>query len=116
MRLSKFAVVATLLLIFIQPVGAQDIEYLSTQPWDHSPITVFINEVNIPEHYSPTYREQVEIALEYWEQGGNRKLSYTPEFQIVDDRNADINIKWIKTLRKLKEHLKELPDTLHPYL
>ena len=102
MRLSKFAIVATLLLLFTQPVVAQDIEYLSTQPWDHSPITVFVDEVDIPEHYSPTYRDQVEIALEYWENGGNGKLSYTPVFQIVDDRNADINIKWIENLEKLE--------------
>lgn len=102
MRISNFVILATILLIFLQPAASQDIEYLSKQPWDHSPITVFIDEINVPEHYSPTYREQVDIALEYWEQGGNGKLFYTPVFEVVDDQNADIYIRWIENLEEVE--------------
>ncbi|MDK2892958.1 MAG: hypothetical protein PWQ49_1350 [Methanohalophilus sp.] len=102
MHISKTVILIAILIVFLQPAAAQDIEYLSKQPWDHNPITVFIDEANVPEHYSPTYREQVEIALEYWEQGGNGKLFYTPVFQIVDDRNADIYIRWIENLEGME--------------
>ncbi|MEZ5335750.1 MAG: hypothetical protein R2741_11180 [Methanolobus sp.] len=36
---------------------------INPEPWDHSPITVYIDNETVPEHYSPTYREDVENAL-----------------------------------------------------
>ncbi|MBP2030636.1 putative Zn-dependent protease [Methanohalophilus levihalophilus] len=102
MRISKYVILIAVLILFLQPATAQDIEYISTQPWDHSPITVFIDEVNVPERYSPTYKEQVDIALEYWERGGNGKLFYTPVFEVVDDPDADIYIRWIENLEEVE--------------
>lgn len=91
-------------LVAVQGVYAQeDSEYpvLSSTPWDHSPVTVYIDEVNVPEHYSPTYSEQVKMAMEYWENGGNGHLGYDPEFKLVDaESDADIYIMWVENLEK----------------
>ncbi|WP_340820143.1 matrixin family metalloprotease [Methanolobus sp. WCC4] len=70
------------------------------EPWDHSPITVYIDERDVPEHYSPSYREDVEKALEYWDSGGNGQLTYEADFEIVDVDNADILIMWVDNLEK----------------
>jgi len=69
-------------------------------PWDHSPITVYIDNKNVPPHYSPTYYIQVQKALNYWAEGGNGKLEYTPVFEIVDSEKADIRIRWVENLQK----------------
>lgn len=74
---------------------------LNSMPWNHSPITVYIDNISVPEHYSPTYRKQVEIAMEYWENGGNGHLMYKPEFQLVDTKSeADIYLMWVENLEK----------------
>ena len=54
----------------------------------------------MPPHYSPTYYTQVQKALNYWEEGGNGKLEYTPVFEIVDSEKADIRIRWVENLQK----------------
>lgn len=69
-------------------------------PWDHSPITVYIDNKSVPPHYSPTYYTQIEKAMNYWEQGGNGKLLYTPVFEIADSEKADIRIRWVDNLQK----------------
>jgi len=81
---------------------ASDYNYLKTfdHPWDHSPITVYIDSKDLPLHYSPTYYTQIEKALNYWEEGGNGKLSYTPIFKIIDSENADIRIRWVDNVEK----------------
>ncbi|MBP1909696.1 matrixin family metalloprotease [Methanolobus bombayensis] len=70
------------------------------EPWDHSPITVYIDDKDVPQHYSPSYREEVLNALTYWENGGNGQLVYRPEFQVVETDNADILIMWVDNLEK----------------
>lgn len=77
-------------------------EMYSDHPWNHSPITVYIDDKNVPEDYSPSYYTQIEEALKYWETGGNGKLKYTPVFQIVDTRKADIRIRWVENLEKVE--------------
>ncbi len=93
-----------LLLALILPITsvASESEYprILDHPWDHSPITVYIDNKSVPPHYSPTYYTQVQKALNYWEEGGNRKLEYTPVFEIVDSEKADIRIRWIENLQK----------------
>lgn len=93
-----------LLTAFIFPIAAATSEnyYPKTleHPWDHSPITVYIDNKNLPPHYSPSYYTQVEKALQYWEEGGNGKLNYTPVFKIVDSENADIRITWVENLER----------------
>ncbi|WP_341536995.1 matrixin family metalloprotease [Methanosarcina barkeri] len=71
-------------------------------PWDHSPITVYIDDSNVPEHYSTTYYTQIEKAMEYWEEGGNGNLEFTPVFKLVDSKEADIRIKWVENLEKVE--------------
>lgn len=77
-------------------------EKILETPWDHSPITVYINDKDLPLHYSPTYYEQIEKALEYWEKGGNGNLDYTPVFEIVDYEEADIRIRWVENLENVE--------------
>lgn len=77
-------------------------ERLSDHPWDHSPITVYIDDKNVPADYSPTYYAQIEKALEYWEKGGNGNLKYTPVFQVVDTKEADIRIRWVENLENVE--------------
>jgi len=95
-----------LLIVLVFPIlsTASELnpERLSDQPWDHSPITVYIDNKSLPLHYSPTYYTQIEAALEYWGEGGNGKLNYTPVFEIVDSENADIRIRWVENLENVE--------------
>jgi predicted Zn-dependent protease len=72
------------------------------QPWSHSPITVYIDNKSVPTDYSPTYYPQIITALDYWEEGGNGKLNYTPVFKIIDSgrTDADISISWVQAPEK----------------
>jgi predicted Zn-dependent protease len=60
---------------------------------------VYIDNKSVPPHYSPTYYAQVQKALNYWAEGGNGKLDYTPVFKIVDSEKADIRIRWAENLQ-----------------
>lgn len=89
---------------------------LNPMPWDHSPITVYIDNINVPEHYSPTYIKQVENALDYWENGGNRKLKYDPKFSLADTENeADIYIMWVENLEEYAGVKKGVAGIARPY-
>jgi predicted Zn-dependent protease len=99
----KAFLLAILALLFITVLfSPSDKVYpeLNPAPWENMPISVYIDDKNIPPHYSPSYRVQVERALEYWSSGGNGKLGYTPEFEIVEEDNADILIMWVENLQK----------------
>ena len=98
----KILFVLLAVMIFFTSTSLADIEKISDKPWDHSPISVYIDDKDTPEQYSPTYREQVEIALDYWEKGGNGALSYQPEFKIIDNPDADINVRWVENLEKVE--------------
>jgi predicted Zn-dependent protease len=94
-----------LVLLFSPGVSAASEEVpeiLLDYPWDHSPITVYIDNKSVPEHYSPTYYTQIEKALEYWENGGNGKLKYTPVFELIDSEDADIRIRWVENLERVE--------------
>jgi predicted Zn-dependent protease len=91
-----------LLLSFDSTASDANQEIILDYPWDHSPITVYIDNESVPEHYSPTYYAQIEKALEYWEEGGNGKLKYTPVFEIVDSEEADIRIRWVENLETVE--------------
>ena len=96
-----------LLMVLILPLGTtasdENQERILDYPWDHSPITVYIDNVTVPEHYSPTYYTQVVKALEYWEQGGNGNLKYRPVFELVDSQQeADIRIRWVENLETVE--------------
>lgn len=56
----------------------------------------------MPTDYSPTYYPQIITALDYWEEGGNGKLNYTPVFKIIDSgrTDADISISWVQAPEK----------------
>jgi predicted Zn-dependent protease len=91
------------LMILILPIASAASEFNYPRsldhPWDHSPITVYIDNKSVPPHYSSTYYTQIEKALDYWATGGNGKLHYTPVFKVVDSENADIRIKWVENLQ-----------------
>jgi predicted Zn-dependent protease len=93
-----------LLTVLILPIASAASEFnyprILDHPWDHSPVTVYIDNKSVPPHYSPTYYTQVQKALNYWAEGGNGKLEYTPVFEIVDSEKADIRIRWIENLQK----------------
>jgi predicted Zn-dependent protease len=93
-----------LLTILILPPApaASEFNYprILDHPWDHSPITVYIDNKSVPPHYSPAYYTQVQKALNYWAEGGNGKLEYNPVFEIVDSEKADIRIRWVENLQK----------------
>lgn len=80
----------------------QNYQKILDKPWDHSPITVYIDNKSVPTDYNPAYYAQITKALQYWEEGGNGKLSYTPVFKIVDSgsTDADISISWVENLEK----------------
>ncbi|MDD4331619.1 MAG: matrixin family metalloprotease [Methanosarcinaceae archaeon] len=101
---SFFAIALILLVYSTLPEATAYFNYekLAEEPWDHSPITVFIDTENTPPHYSPTYLEQIEKALAYWEAGGNGKLAYSPIFEIVDSEKADIRIRWVENMESVE--------------
>lgn len=99
----SFVLLLTVFLIpAVSAASGEDPEKILDNPWDHSPITVYINDKDLPPHYSPTYYEQIEKALTYWEEGGNGNLDYTPVFEIVDSEDADIRIRWVENLEKVE--------------
>lgn len=107
-----------MLIILIFPIVlASELNYPKNldHPWDHSPITVYIDNKSVPPHYSPTYYTQIEKALEYWEQGGNGKLLYTPVFKVVDSENADIRIRWVENIQKDQGASPEVAGYATPY-
>lgn len=96
-----FLLLLTVLILPIAP-AASEFNYprILDHPWNHSPITVYIDNKSVPPHYSPTYYTQVQKALNYWTGGGNGKLAYNPVFEIVDSEKADIRIRWAENLQK----------------
>lgn len=101
-RLFFVLLLLALILPTVSAATEANPERLLDHPWDHSPITVYIDNKDVPEHYSPTYYTQIEKALEYWEEGGNGKLEYTPVFELVDSKEADINIRWVENLENIE--------------
>lgn len=93
-----------LLIVLISPIASASSELsyarILDHPWDHSPITVHIDNKTVPLHYIPSYYTDVEKALNYWSGGGNGKLGYTPVFEIVDSKDADIRIRWDENLQE----------------
>lgn len=97
-RTAMIAVLALLFLAVLLSPSEKIYPALNPDPWGNETITVHIDDRNVPAHYSPSYRVQVEKALDYWSKGGNGKLGYTPEFRIVDGSDADILIIWVENL------------------
>lgn len=91
-----------LILPTISAASEANPERILDYPWNHSPITVHVENKSVPEHYSPTYYMQIEKALEYWKEGGNGKLEYTPVFKLVDSKEADIRIRWVENLESVE--------------
>lgn len=91
-------------MVLIIPIASASSEFsyprILDHPWDHSPITIFIDNKTVPPHYNPTYYTDIEKALNYWAEGGNGKLAYTPVFRFVDSENADVRIRWDENLQK----------------
>jgi predicted Zn-dependent protease len=103
-KIKLFSSLLVIALIFstISTAAETSAEMLSEHPWNHSPITVYVDTQNVPPHYSPTYYTQIEKALEYWEEGGNGNLAYTPVFKLVDSKEADIRIRWVENLEDIE--------------
>ncbi|MPM64368.1 hypothetical protein SDC9_111254 [bioreactor metagenome] len=107
------------MVVFIPVVStASESDYprILDYPWDHSPITVYIDNKTVPSHYSPTYYIQVQKALDYWEAGGNGKLKYTPVFELVDSENADVRIRWVEDLQKEQGAPRGVAGVTVPYI
>lgn len=102
MKLLRITLLLLLVLSLTPAACAYSYEKILDEPWDHSPITVFIDDENVPSHYSPTYYTQVEKSLEYWEEGGNGNLAYTPVFEFTDSENSDIRIRWVENLENVE--------------
>jgi predicted Zn-dependent protease len=100
--LSFVLLLTVLILPILSTASETNPEKLSDHPWDHSPITVYIDDKNVPAHYSPTYYTQINKALKYWEEGGNGNLGYTPVFKLVDSKEADIRIRWVENLENVE--------------
>ncbi len=91
-------------MVLILPITLKASEFsyprVLDHPWDHSPITIYIDNKLVPLHYSLTYYEDIIKSLNYWAGGGNGKLKYIPVFEIVDSEDADIRIRWDANLQK----------------
>lgn len=103
-------------LPIVSTASESDYPRILDYPWDHSPITVYIDDENVPPHYIPTYSAQVHKALDYWEAGGNGKLNYTPVFKLVDSENADIRIRWVESLQEDQDAPEGVAGAAIPYI
>jgi predicted Zn-dependent protease len=101
-KLSFVLLFVVLVLSDVSAASEANQERLLDHPWDHSPITVYIDDSDVPEHYSPTYYTQIEKAVEYWEKGGNGNLEFTPVFEPVNSKDADIRIRWVENLENVE--------------
>ncbi len=82
------------------------------QPWDHIPITYWVNKTFPPE-CDPTYESDFRKGLEYWENLGNGKLSYQPKFLENDDASkSDITIRWVKSVQNVSEEVGGLTNLI----
>ena len=118
LKVNYTALILLVALVVASPVAASSdsdtYPHILDMPWDHSQITVFIDD-NVPPHYSPTYRVQVEAALEYWEEGGNGKLNFTPKFEMVETADADVTIKWVENLEEVTGAPEGVAGFCRPY-
>jgi len=105
-----------LFLAAVPTAVAQDSEKLYEEPWDHSPITVYIDNKDVPSHYSQSYYDQVKKALEYWENGGNGDLDYTPVFELTDSETADITVRWVENLETIEDTPQGVAGYARPYV
>lgn len=101
-RLFFMLLLMVLILPTVSAASEASPERILDYPWGHSPITVYIDNSNVPEHYSPTYYAQIEKAMKYWEEGGNGNLKFTPVFELVNSKEADIRIKWVENLENVE--------------
>jgi len=106
-QVCRFAIIILFLLslmVLILPITLKASEFsyprVLDHPWDHFPITVYIDNKLVPLHYSLTYYADIIKSLNYWAGGGNGKLKYIPVFEIVDSEDADIRIRWDANLQK----------------
>lgn len=87
------------------------------EPWDHSPIRIYIDDNNVPQHYDPVYKDSVLKAIEYWKEGGNGKLVYTPEFMPVDSATgADIIVIFVENLETVDNAPEGVAGFARPYM
>ncbi len=90
---------SVLLISSLSPALGYEYDKEYVDPWDHSPITVYIDDINVPDGYDPQYREDVISSMNWWEGGGNGKLSYLVDFNLIDSKkDADIVILWVKEI------------------
>jgi predicted Zn-dependent protease len=117
LHMKLLRIILLFLVLSLTPIAsAYSYGRILDEPWDHSPITVFIDDENVPLHYSPTYYTQVEKSLEYWEEGGNGKLAYTPVFELTDSEKADIRIRWVENLESVEGAPSGVAGYARPYL
>ncbi len=87
------------------------------EPWDHSPIRIYIDDNSVLQHYDPVYEDSVLKAIEYWEEGGNGKLVYVPEFIIVDSAtDADIIVSFVENLETVDNAPEGVAGFAIPYM
>jgi len=98
-RIVVFLILIISLFSLVPTTFGYEYEKILDEPWDHTPITVYIDDENLPDGYDPQYGDDVDEALAYWEDGGNGRLSYEVDFRSVDDpEDADIIIMWVREI------------------
>ncbi len=74
-------------------------EVKSKRPWDHATLKVYVNEANLSRFCDPSYIDAVKDAMIFWIEGGNKQLTYRPNFKMVEDiEEADIIVDWVKDM------------------
>ena len=95
----KLSFVLLLMVIVLSNISAAseaNSERILDHPWDHSPITVYIDDSNVPEHYSRTYYTQIEKAMEYWEE----IVTKAEDIRLFDDLDANILAMYCEMLSR----------------
>src|SRR3989338_9219034 len=99
----KILILAAIFLILAAPAIAYTYPKEMELPWDHSPITFSVDK-NFPPECDPSYIDDFYKSIEYWENGGNGRLSYQPKFKEVDEK-ADIPVRWVKSVQNVSEEV-----------
>lgn len=125
LRVSAFATITilTAIAVFVimsTAVSASAYSYPMLgvdEPWDHSPIRIYIDDNSAMQHYDPVYKDSVLRSIEYWKEGGNGKLAYAPEFMIVDSAtDADIIVRFVENLETVDNAPEGVAGFAIPYM
>lgn len=84
-------------------------------PWRRDVLRVHVNGSSAPERKRGFYVDGVERAMDWWEEGGNGRLAYSPRFETVEDPGeADVTVTWVRDVEAGEEVSRDAVGVMVP--